>query len=533
MARRSYIPQEIFWGHQFRNVVQQPGNSGGPYVVDLNFFHQIDPQKDMPKLAMPDLSALVVNRAKRTVPYPLLGENTLVLSDVLCIAPNEDGLLCLYCRVGDTYPNQMLEITAKMFLYRWRAIDEMKNVAAPEGESFQQFSLSVRHFSKFFETFLHPLLQIAVDDCNILMQCGYSDGSDRLHLRLPGLLTHVIDADSPLASWREPGGIDADASAEIVVVLNAYMNVNTNNILRQRSYFVSNHLKYGYGFMPMVKHPKLARDGKPRIRWQCFHDIKKVNGMEKFPPPPESQMKGKSSKDIQLAPAPESHANYRAKISMAGYKTASRDFDSEATGIELSDSNPQSLDRYRPDLAHSDTINDKERARLLMQIQNYSRKTSDAGSSIPTAAALHPGLPGPDKFREEEEESETQDFTVQATDLHRYSAAIGTDSIPKTSSLSFTPLPVDFREATAQAQLQRSSNSSFRDREVEPSTLEDDKDKSESIVTSSLESSPSPPSKGTFGGSGEIRSQDRGTLAGIEVVEKDKEGSDAGPLHFR
>lgn len=28
---------------------------------------------------------LVVNRAKRAVPYPLLGENTLVLSDVLCV----------------------------------------------------------------------------------------------------------------------------------------------------------------------------------------------------------------------------------------------------------------------------------------------------------------------------------------------------------------------------------------------------------------------------------------------------------------
>jgi hypothetical protein len=32
------------------------------------------------------------------VPYPLLGENTLVLSDLLVIAPDEDGTPCLMCR---------------------------------------------------------------------------------------------------------------------------------------------------------------------------------------------------------------------------------------------------------------------------------------------------------------------------------------------------------------------------------------------------------------------------------------------------
>ena len=91
------------------------------------------------------MSKLVVNRANRTVPYPLLGENTLVLSDVLCVAPNEDGQPVLYCRVGDTYPNQMVEITAKMLLYRWKAPGaEIPHKAAPEGEPFEMFSLEVR-----------------------------------------------------------------------------------------------------------------------------------------------------------------------------------------------------------------------------------------------------------------------------------------------------------------------------------------------------------------------------------------------------
>ena len=41
-------------------------------------FHQVEPQADLPPLPQDELSKLVVTRAKRTVPYPILGENTLV-----------------------------------------------------------------------------------------------------------------------------------------------------------------------------------------------------------------------------------------------------------------------------------------------------------------------------------------------------------------------------------------------------------------------------------------------------------------------
>lgn len=199
MARRSYIPEEIYWGHQFKNVIVRPeDSSAGFYEVNLDQFHKVERQESLPNVHPLQLSRIVVNRAKRTVPYPLLGENTLVLSDVLCVSPNEDGELVLYCRVGDTYPNQMLEITAKMLLYRWKqtppagTADPNKGKAAPEGEAFEQHSL----------------------------ECGYERGEDRLHLRLPSLLTHTIDADSPLAAWREPGGVELDNMSEIVVVVS-------------------------------------------------------------------------------------------------------------------------------------------------------------------------------------------------------------------------------------------------------------------------------------------------------------------------
>lgn len=144
MTRRSYVPEEIFWGYQFKNVVVQPESPDGLYGVNLNNFHAIEPQKNIPNLSKLELSSLIVNRAKKTVPYPLLGENTLVLSDVLCVAPNKEGTLCLYCRVGDSYPNQMLEITAKMYLYRWA--DPSKGTTekvSPQGESFEHVMLSV------------------------------------------------------------------------------------------------------------------------------------------------------------------------------------------------------------------------------------------------------------------------------------------------------------------------------------------------------------------------------------------------------
>jgi hypothetical protein len=153
----------------------------------------------------------------------------------------------------------------------------------------------------------------------ICMQCGYEDGSDRLYLRLPTLLRHVIDSDSPLAAWLEPGGMDADIRSEICVVVNGYMNYDNSNVLRQRTYTVDHHVKYGYGFVPIVRHPALSRDRKPRVRWQHFHVFTAAQGMEKFPPPPSFAQNrlpggamGPTTAHSGLIVAPESHGNMRA-----------------------------------------------------------------------------------------------------------------------------------------------------------------------------------------------------------------------------
>lgn len=44
---------------------------------------------------------VVVSRSKRAVPYPILGENTFVLSESMVLT-EDDGQLALMFRVGDT-----------------------------------------------------------------------------------------------------------------------------------------------------------------------------------------------------------------------------------------------------------------------------------------------------------------------------------------------------------------------------------------------------------------------------------------------
>lgn len=53
--------------------------------------------------------------------------------------------------------------------------------------------------------------------------------------------------------------------------------------LRQRTYNMSHHLKYGHAFVPIIKHPAFSRDRKPRIKWNRFHDTVPVQEMGPYP----------------------------------------------------------------------------------------------------------------------------------------------------------------------------------------------------------------------------------------------------------
>jgi len=386
MARRSYIPSEIYWGHQFKNIIKRPvpgaaeiggrgGGGGGNgvvgkmltigrrlkpggvggeescYMVDLENFHDVDLAPQMPMLVPSQLSQLVVNRARKTVPYPLLGENTLVLSDVLTVAPgSRPGTLRLACRVGDTYPNQMLEITVRMYLYRWneppvkvgqqqKSDGGKRQTVSDEIESDRSGSQGSQMLllGKPSESNLATSGTTAASTIStetkepfemFNLECGYETGEDRLFLRLPSEVAHVIDADSPLSDWLQPDGMAVDIRSEIVVVINAYMHVNSQNRLRQRTYRVDHHVKYGCVFTPIVRHPMLSKDRKPRVRWQHFHDTEPLEEteealLEKMPRQDTLRRRGEGPPQSKLAvyldqtlsPAPESHASLRGKLS--------------------------------------------------------------------------------------------------------------------------------------------------------------------------------------------------------------------------
>lgn len=92
-------------------------------------------------------------------------------------------------RVGDTYPNNMLEVHIRAYIYRWRS-----RVTA-EGD----------------------VLPFEVRQLHL----GNETGEDRLLLRLPIIVRHEINAASPLAAWADgKAALAYDADSEIVVMVS-------------------------------------------------------------------------------------------------------------------------------------------------------------------------------------------------------------------------------------------------------------------------------------------------------------------------
>ena len=48
-------------------------------------------------------------------------------------------------------------------------------------------------------------------------------------------------------------------AALCAVQINAYLHVNGQNRLRQRTYTVDHHVRYGYDFQPIIRHPADSR----------------------------------------------------------------------------------------------------------------------------------------------------------------------------------------------------------------------------------------------------------------------------------
>lgn len=105
-------------------------------------------------------------------------------------------------RVGDTYPNQMLQVQVRAYFYRWKPHTSL------EGEEW-------------------PFTAWELKITDGLMS------ANQLLLRMPTTMVHVIDDDSPLAAWcTGRAAVATDSDSEIVVMVSNSGSSMLNLLLR-------------------------------------------------------------------------------------------------------------------------------------------------------------------------------------------------------------------------------------------------------------------------------------------------------------
>ncbi|DBB04690.1 TPA: hypothetical protein ACH3X1_012745 [Trebouxia sp. C0004] len=245
-TRQSYLPSEIHWGYVFVEIIHHAKEGETQHTVDISRFHEIQPQTGLKMLPPGASSRKIVSAIPKSVPYPVLQENTLVLSNFLVVA-KRNGKLSLMFRVGDTYPNQMLQVQVRAYFYRWKP-----------------------HISLEGEEWPFTAWELKITDG--LMS------ANQLLLRMPTTMVHVIDDDSPLAAWRTGrAAVATDSDSEIVVMVEATMYSSSTTVMKQRTFNVCNDVKYAHRLIPIVTAPNQSADGKPRVLWSKFHDTVPVD----------------------------------------------------------------------------------------------------------------------------------------------------------------------------------------------------------------------------------------------------------------
>jgi len=176
----------------------------------------------------------------------------------------------------------------------------------------------------------------------------------------------------------------------------------------------------------------------------------------------------------------------------------------------------------------------------------FAQNTLEASDSLPHTGAMHPAIPGPDRFRQSDvvELNQRTDYTVLPMDLHRYSMAVAgptDDSVPPPpKQQTFVPLPPDFKESAKAAAAEGETARSSLDLE----TVGAQRSSSEVAPVSGAPVPPSVDSGAGSGpaatGTGDVDAELEGPLAGVHMApgaassDADLEGGEsaAGPIHF-
>ncbi|QDZ25152.1 inward rectifier potassium channel protein [Chloropicon primus] len=251
-ARQSYLSSEVFFGFQFCKIIKtMVSDSHKFHAIDLAKFHDIEPQKLWSNVFMTqnEISKVLMNSIgnSMTVPVPVLGDNTLVISGGASLI-TKNGQLKLSFRVGDVFPplGQFLEAQVFAYYYPW----------------------------KFHQTSEGTTLDYSCQE--LALGTDANPASNKLFLRMPVLVEHSIDMSSPLAGWMTRDGFIADSGGEILVIVYGKNQMNQSTERVQRTYRVADgHIKCGYTFAEIVSPPSENADGKPKVSYDNFHDMEK------------------------------------------------------------------------------------------------------------------------------------------------------------------------------------------------------------------------------------------------------------------
>jgi hypothetical protein len=253
-ARQSYLASEIFFGFQFVKVIRTVRDDDDYkwHAIDLAHFHDIEPQKMWSNVLMTqnDISRILMNTIghAHTVPTPVLGENSLVISGSAGLTLHNKQLKLRF-RVGDVFPplGQFLDAKVFAYYYPWRITE------TPEGARLDQFSCQE--------------LKLGTDS---------NPKNNSLFLRIPVIVEHTVDSSSPLSRWQTREGFVADSAAEILVIVYGTNQVTQQIERVQRTFKVTaGDVKCGYNFINIISSPQESLDGLPRIDYDLFHEMER------------------------------------------------------------------------------------------------------------------------------------------------------------------------------------------------------------------------------------------------------------------
>eukprot|EP00192_Tetraselmis_astigmatica_P009825 CAMPEP_0117690928 /NCGR_PEP_ID=MMETSP0804-20121206/25416_1 /TAXON_ID=1074897 /ORGANISM="Tetraselmis astigmatica, Strain CCMP880" /LENGTH=863 /DNA_ID=CAMNT_0005504063 /DNA_START=77 /DNA_END=2669 /DNA_ORIENTATION=- len=261
-VRQSYLPNEIHWGHTFATIIRPAVPPNTHHTVAMSKFHEIEPLPGLEIMNASELSRHVLQHQRGVVPYQVLGECTLCVSDDLVVCPRGSRNF-LMVRVGDTYFRDTVQVTVKMYLYQW------KQRITPQGE----------------------VLPFKIKKLDLKSEeNGETAKQLEVLLSMPQLVIHELTSSSPLASWTsEAAMFQADSDSEIVVEVSGIKSVSSLPVLRKRSYTVVREVKWGQHFHVMVSPPsRMGR--KPVVDWRLFHTtLPNTTSSEKMSPGPYSR----------------------------------------------------------------------------------------------------------------------------------------------------------------------------------------------------------------------------------------------------